>query len=168
MRTQHFLILAAALSLPLIFTACTDESDPKEGGYEAMQNGDHATAASAFKAALEGTDASAPDYTELRLARCEALAFVNGDESEAEFKSLCEEQSELDSKQYALIGRSLLEAEATANAARVVDMGLTAHPDDAKLTALMDKVMVAAAEAADGEDSDAMDALKGMGYLGGD
>ena len=159
MPTQHSLLLALALA----FTACNGGSDPKETAYAALQAGDHATAVSAFDEALAASDPGAPDHTELQLARCEALAYLDGDRAEAEFRDLCAGGAEIGVRQYSLIAGALLGADATVNAVNVVDMGVKAFPDDPKMAALLEKVKEAAAT-----DPAALDALKGMGYLGGD
>lgn len=159
MRTQYSILLALTLSL----TACGGGGDPKEAGYAALQTGDHAAAVSAFDEALAASDSSAPDHAELQLARCEALAYVDGAKAEAEFRSLCEGGSDIGVKQYSLIAGALLAGNAMLNAVNVVDMGVNAFPDDAKMAALLEKVKEAAKE-----DPAALDALKGMGYLGGD
>jgi hypothetical protein len=159
MRTQHSILLTLTLSL----SACNGGGDPKEAGYAALQAGDHAAAVSAFDEALAASDSSAPDHAELQLARCEALAYVDGAKAEAEFKSLVKGGAEIGVKQYSLIAGALIGANATVNAVNVVDMGVKAFPDDAKMAALLEKVKEAAAT-----DPAALDALKGMGYLGGD
>jgi len=159
MRTQHSFLLILTLCL----SACSGGGDPKEAGYAALQAGDHATAVSSFDEALAASDPSALDHAELQLARCEALAYVDGAKAEAEFRSLCASGSDIGVKQYSLIAGALLGANATVNAVNVVDMGVKAFPGDAKMAALLEKVKEAAAT-----DPAALDALKGMGYLGGD
>ena len=88
---------------------------------------------------------------------------MDGAKAEAEFKSLVKGGAEIGVKQYSLIAGALIGADATVNAVNVVDMGVKAFPENAKMASPLEKVKEAAAT-----DPEALDALKGMGYLGGD
>ncbi len=153
------------LSFALCVSACSGGGDPKQDGLAALQASDYAGAVSSFDQALAGlgSDASASERREISLARCEALSYVDGAKAEAAFKAICTEHSDIGVNEYSLIAGAMISGKAMVNAVTVVDLGVKAFPDDPKMAKLLENVKQAAAN-----DSAAMDALQGMGYLGGD
>ena len=156
MRTTIFLSIALTLGLQ----SCGG-GDPQEDAYASQQSGDHEAAVTSFEAALAGMDATSDTYFELSVARCQSLAHVDGDKAEAEFRKLIEADSRINVKQYSLIASELLAASENLSAVNIVDLGVKAFPEDTKMATLLEKVKEAAQS-----DPAALDALKGMGYLG--
>ena len=158
-------ILALTLSLAPLLSACggaaaADPADAADAGYRALGKGDYSGAVSHFDTAL-ATAAPGADTKELALARCEALAHTDPKAVEASMKSI----QGLSAKDYGLIARACLSSKAYTEAGQVMHLGVTAFPDEPAMETLKNEVANAVAKSGD---KAANDALKGLGYLGGD
>lgn len=159
------LILSLAL-LPL--AACgggTDAAGLEDQAYNAMASGDSAQALELFDQLLAGMDASDPRMTELSVARCEALAGVDGKKAQEEFLALAE-ANDLTVKDYTGVAGNLQQAKNFEPAVLVLDAAKQKFPEsEEKILALIDELGKKAAAAGD---EGAASALQGLGYLGGD
>lgn len=162
---QRLLLLTASL-LPLV--ACGGSGDAaslKDEAYKAMDGGDSAAALSKFDQLLATLPADAADRVEVSVARCEALAGVDGDRAREEFLKLAGEH-DLSVRDYTAVAGKLQVAKAYEPAVLVLDAGMKAFPDDkAKIEPLIAELTKKAQAAGD---EGAMSALQGLGYLGGD
>ncbi|MFT5052370.1 MAG: tetraacyldisaccharide-1-P 4'-kinase [Chlamydiales bacterium] len=162
MRTPIALILALSATL----TACGG-ADPKAAAYEAFQSGDYAAAVTSFNEAMTGVDTTSPEYLGLAVARCEALAHTNANDAKDSMIALADAQGgKVTAKDYNLVAQAMVGAREFAPAILLLDDGIQKRfKDDPKLLALVDKINT---EAEKSGDEDTIDALKGLGYVGGD
>lgn len=159
--------LSALTLTALTLTACGG-GDPKEAGTTALQSGDYSKAAEHFAQALKGKDARSEDFVELRVDRCRALAGFDPAAAEREFTGLTvavKEAGALKVADFTQVASALLNAKAGVQAVNVMDLGMKRFPGDEKMNALLEKVKQAAF---DSGDEAAQDALRGLGYIGGD
>ena len=137
--------------------ASTD--DAANEAFKALASGQHAEALLSFDRALAGLDPASPEYRELGLARCEALAHVDGPGTVEAMKAM----QGVSPKQYGKIAQRLIAASKYEEAVLVMDQGVKAHPNDAEMTKLREDISAAAAK-----DPAGAKALQGLGYLGDD
>jgi len=154
----------AALLLALGLAACGGSTDHKKAAYKAFADEDHAEAAQQFEQALASRSASDADYKELKIDRVRALSWVDGDRALVAARNLASELT-LDAREYRDITTEMVNAHAYAPAVQMMDLGMKAFPDDEKMAQVRDVVIETSEQAGDPA---ALNALKGMGYLGGD
>ena len=148
-------------TLLLFVAAGCGSSDPKSEGYSAIQSGDWETAAQNFSTALTGLDPAAPDYVELSVARCQALAHTDPDRAKREFVALAGKTT-LATKDFTIVVSDLVSEGHHLPAIDILDLGVKTFPEDPKMNQLKDKVVQASQET---EDPAVLEKLKGMGYL---
>jgi hypothetical protein len=159
-----------ALSLPLVLAACGGGSaDPKaatDAGYAALGSGDAQTAVDHFAEALGALEPTDPGYKRARMGEIEAKIGLAPDAAASSFLEYSKSQPEqLEPGDYRKVGVQLSDRKALKAAVDVLDAGLSRFADDPKLKEAMD-LTVAAAETSG--DTSALDALRSLGYLGGD
>ena len=147
-------------TLLLASLAACGGGDPAQAGYDALGSGDYAAAASSFTEALAGTQGA--QRTDLTLQLCQALAHTDAGACVAKMKEL-DASTELRVQDYSVVVSELKSAKAYAPATDVLKLATAAFPGDEKLTAMIQDVGDAAKNAGD---SDALSALKGLGYVG--
>ena len=157
-------LLLPALALAPVLSGCGDggasDADPRTA-FKALGQGDYSAAMKTFDAAMAGMEADDPEYLELAVGRCEALAHVDGAKVEAAMLKL----KGLKAKDYASVASALLEAGEYETAVRVMDQGVKALPDDPAIQELEQRVVK---EVESSGDAAANSALSGLGYGGGD
>ncbi len=158
------------LSLPILLAlaaSCGGSSDPatlKNDAYAAMDSGDSAAAVEKFDAVLAQIDASAPDYIEVAVGRCQALAGVDAAKCATEFLALAESAADkLTDKEYAAVASRLVNEKKYSEAIDLLDKGMKTFNESPKMKTLLDNVIAKSKEA--GDDS-VTSKLKGLGYLG--
>jgi len=162
MRTTTLTLLTLTLGL----TACGGGggTDPAQEGLAALNDGDHAAALEHFNKALEGKTSADEDYYELAVDRARALAYVDADKVAEAITTLAGEAT-IAARDYRRITTDLVTEKAFLPAVQVMDLGIKAYPEDEKMEKVKEKVI---AESRAANDTGALDALSGMGYLGGD
>jgi len=150
------------LALSLGSSSC-NEADPRSGGLEALQAGEHERAAKLLGEALADIDPGAPEYVEVAMGRCSALAHVDADACLVQFEQL-ENGGSPKPADYAAITGELTRARKHAAAIALVDRGIARFPDDQDLIALRTEVQQAQSKPEKTSEQAAMD---GFGYTGG-
>ncbi len=159
-------ILLLALALTLAATSCGGSSDPAsltDAGTQALQSSHYSEALSKFEAALEQMDEGHTHYLVAKLGAIEARVYSDADAAEAEFLAMAKAMpDQIGANRYRKIGGRMTDAKKFMQAIHVLDAGIKAFPDDAKMKPYMDAVKKAAQDAGD---SDALSELAGLGYL---
>jgi hypothetical protein len=151
--------------LALVFSAGScGSADPKAEGMSALQASDYGKAAVHLETALASLDPGSPDYMEVAMGRCKALAHTDSQKAKAEFEKLATSQ-DMRVADYSEIVSHLLSAKQFMPAIEIMDGGLKKFPGDPKMILIKEKVVAQSKQAADPA---AMQTLKGLGYLGGD
>lgn len=149
-------------SLLLASLAACGGGDPAQAGHDAYGSGDYAAAASSFREALAGAEGD--QRIDLSLELCKSLAHTDPAACVAEMAKL-DAATDLRVSDYNVVVAELNSAREYMPAVDVLKMAKAAYPEDEKLVALIQKVGDAAASAGD---SDALQALSGLGYVGND
>lgn len=159
-----------ALTLPLVLTACgggsADPAAATSAGYEALGKGDAEQAVDHFAKALGQLKPGDPGYKRARMGEVEAKIQLAPEAAAGSFLEYARSQPEqVVAEDYRKVGVQLSDRKALKAAVDVLDAGLKRFAGDAKLKESMD-LTVAAAETSG--DTSALDALRGLGYIGGD
>ena len=155
--------------LALTFTACGGSSDPAEltrSGHKALGTQDFAGAHESFEAALSamGEDTSNPLYLEAKLGSIEARATTYAEQAKDELIALSAAlPGQVTDKDFNRIANRMGDAGKYAEAIALLDVADDAYPDSEHLKKLGARL---AEDASKGGDSDALEMLKGMGYVG--
>jgi hypothetical protein len=162
MATRTTLALAAlCLTLPL--ASCGggggDPASLTNDGYASLGSGDHQGALESFEKALAGLDANAPEYMRAKMGEIEALTHLDADRAKDALLGLGDRAGE---SEYSKVASNLTVEGHFMQAIDVLDAGVKKYGESPKLKALLDKVK---AEAEKSGSSDALDKLKGLGYL---
>ena len=152
------------LLLTLGLAACSGSQDPALAGLEALNSGNHAEALSHFDTALAEKTSADPDFYELSIDRLRAMAYQQPEAVPAGVTALAG-QATVTARDYRTITTDLVSGKQFVSAVNVMDLGMKAYPDDEKMGLVKDKVIAASKAAGD---AGALEALAGMGYLGGD
>ncbi len=129
-------LAVGSLALALSLCSCSGSgNDPRRSGLEALQAGEHGRAADLLGKALEILDPGAPEYVEVAMGYCKALARVDGQECLEQFERL-ERGGLAGSADYSAIASDLGNAGQHAAALALVDRGLVRFPADETLIAL--------------------------------
>ena len=159
MRTKTLLLL-----LPLGLISCGGSQDPAVAGREALSDNNYQEALTHFDAALTGKTSADPDFYDLSIDRMRAMAYHQADEVTGALSALAG-QATISARDYRSITTDLVTAKDFVAAVSVMDLGMKAYPEDEKMVKVKDKVIAASKAAGD---AGALEALAGMGYLGGD
>lgn len=164
MKTLPLLCL---LSLPL--AACGEPADAtsrKDDAYLALNGGDALGALAGFDQLLGEMDPSAPDFVEVSVARCQALAGVDPERAKRDFLIL-DEAHDLEIRDYTAMSGQFLRDEAFLEAIEVCEAGCRAYPDDLDRFEQLKSQL--ARRAATSGSPEVESILKGFGYgQGGD
>lgn len=162
---------ALALVLSLALAACGGSADPKvetDAGYAALGSGDAQKAVDHFAAALGAMKPGDAGYKRARMGEVEAKLQFAPEAAANSFLEFAKAQpDQVAAEDYRKVGTQLNSRKALVQATHVLDAGLKRFADDAQLKAAMEQTKVAAAEAEASGDTSAMDALRGLGYIGG-
>jgi len=169
--------------LPLLLlglAACGGATDPAtqvDAGYSALSAGDHAAAVTSFEGALAGLEAGTPQHLDAKLGQIQALCYTDPGSASQELLGLSKDSgvkagdynkvvTELVAAAQAKAATDTDQASATINeAVAILTKGKETFPDYDKWDALIKKTGDRAASLGSG---DALEALKGLGYVGGD
>ncbi|MDP6763887.1 MAG: hypothetical protein QF903_07905 [Planctomycetota bacterium] len=157
-------LFALCLSLILAAGCSADPGQRTDAGHKALNSGDFALAYEQFSAAVGAFAADDPRLLEARLGQCRAQAHIDPPGAKDAFLALASGSS-LEYRDFNLITTDFKAAGAYTEAIEVLGAGMQAFPENTALIALRDH-MGKAAEASG--DSDSLDALKGLGYVGND
>jgi hypothetical protein len=168
----HRSLGACALSLLLLLPACgggsADPAAATNAGYEALGKGDAGAAVDHFADALAALKPGDPGYKRARMGEVEAKLQLAPEAAASSFLEFAKAQpDQVAAEDYRKVGTQLNARKALVQASHVLDAGLKRFADDAQLKAAMEQTKVAAAEAEASGDTSAMDALRGLGYIGG-
>lgn len=159
--------IALVAALVLVTPGCGGGSDPaalSQEGFQELGAGDFEAAEHSFAKALEGMDSSHADYLRVRLGHVEAQARIAPARAKDEFLALATAMKDkVTDRHYNQVGGRLADAGAFPEATAVLEAGLAAFPESKALADLR-KSLGDRAKASG--DSGALDALKGLGYVG--
>ena len=159
------LLLAALLLVP----ACGGSSDPAsltDSGYKALAIGDYGAAAGDFEQALEaiGVDATHASFGRAKIGAIEAYSQTDAARARSEFLAFAESHpDQLTDRDYNRIAGRLGDAGNLEEAIALLEAGKAAYPESTHLDALGARLVEQASQSGD---SGALDALKGLGYVG--
>jgi major membrane immunogen (membrane-anchored lipoprotein) len=159
----------AALSL-ILLAACSS-SDPKlltDEGQQALGRGDAAAALESFDQARAHMTPQSADYLRASMGRFRALARLDktGKMAKDEFLAFQKAQAgRVQDVDFKTVVDALLAVQRVQPAAELVEAGKQAFPDSAVMKQLVVAVGNAAKQAKNGE---AMDRMRGIGYVGDD
>lgn len=160
------LITACALAF---LASCGGGSDPRaltDEGSKALNSGDYADAVKSYEKALAeiGTDTQNPDWKRAKMGLFQARAQVDGTRAKEEFLQFAgANPSAVNDGDFNLIASKLGSARKLDEAIAVLEAGKAAFPESQHLDALGKELVNRAKESGD---AGALDALKGLGYVG--
>ncbi len=162
--------------LPFLFVllplaSCKGGEDPKvltAHGRTELAGGAYETAEQNFRDALAAIagDKSDPNYLNASMGLCEALAnqgAEEADEARGKFLALAKESDKITDRHFNTIGGMLGKSKNLAQATEVLSAGLEQYPDSEHLKKLLGELGKMAEASGGGA---ALDALKGLGYVG--
>ena len=155
------LLLPCLLALSLTLVSC-GSSDPKKEGLEAIQSGKWDEAVASLDKAIAGLPAEAPDYMEIAMGRCTALAHVDAPRAKAEFETLIQ-SGKTQMADFSTIVSHLMAANEYVPAIELMDKGLKQFPEQPEMVNLRNRVVL---ESKASGSPEAQNALKGLGYAG--
>jgi len=158
------------LALLLAFSSCggSDPTELTDRGYAALRSGDYSAAAKLLDEALValGTDPAQPSWMRAKMGAIEARTHTEPARAKDEFLQLAAANpSRVTDKDFSLIGGLLGESGKLDEAITVLTAGMEAHAESPSLKGLMGKLGDMAKSSGS---AGALDALKGLGYAGGD
>lgn len=159
-------LLPLALALPLL-AACSGSADPAQltrDGIAALNAGKPEEAYSKLDDAVAAMEPSDPKYGQAAVNRCRALAHTDAAKAKAEFVELAAAHaSVVEERDYEMMADTLRSRGKYAEAIDVLAAGMERYKESPKLVALRDAI---GDEAKSSGDSAALDAIKGLGYVG--
>ena len=162
-------LTTALLALLPLVTACGGSSDPSEltsTASKALATGDFAGAKSDFDAALEaiGEDAQHPDYLKAKMGAIEARTKDEAKAAVSMFLALHKKVGDkVGAADFNLIGGRLGDSGNFDEAIELAKAGMEAFPGSTHLETLVQRLGDMAASTGS---SAALDALRGLGYVG--
>lgn len=157
------------LVLLLFATQACSDADPRaltDSGSKALDSGDHAAAAKNYAAALEaiGADTQHPEWLRAQLGSIRARIHIDPGAAAEDFLALARaHSSKITPDHFNVIGGRLGDAGRLTEASAVLEAGLQAHPESPHLLALRNELGKRAEASGD---AGALEALKGLGYVG--
>lgn len=159
---------ALAPALLCLVAACSDPT-PKELNDEAakaLNSGDYKGALASSEKAIKavGSETADPQYLRAHLGAVEARCFLDAPRAGADFLELAKANPKtIGDREYSMVASRLAQAKRFDAAIDVLKAGKSAFPDS---VALKQAVQTAGEMAAKANDTAALDALKGLGYIG--
>ena len=157
---------ALALALPL-FAACSGSADPEQltrDGVTALSSGKAEEAYALLDKAVHAMEPSHPKYGQAAVNRCCALAATDSAKAKDEFLKLAGEHASLvEERDYEMVADAMRQRKSFEEAIAVLAAGMERYQESPKLVALRDTI---GDEAKASGDSSALDAIKGLGYVG--
>jgi tetratricopeptide (TPR) repeat protein len=162
--------LFATITLCLL-SACGGSSDPRalaDAGSKALNSGKYEEAAESFEKALGalGGDTANPLWMQAKLGSIKARTRFDATRAKNEFLELAKASpSKVTDSDYNLIASKLGDAGKIDEAIEILEVGKKAYPESPHLDALGNELVKKASESGE---SDAIDKLRSLGYVGGD
>lgn len=169
----------AALLL-LLSTACggeTSATDSTDAGYSSLNSGSYDDAARSFESALAGLKAGDEGYLSAKLGWVQAQCHLDAGKAKTELLGLSKD-SGVKASDYSMVVTEIISAATSQaandadgasatieNAIAILEQGKKDFPDYDKWDALIKKTGDKAVSLGS---ADALEALKGLGYVGGD
>lgn len=159
---------ACLLSLALLLPACggSDPAALTHSGNTALGSGDFDAALADFQSALDaiGSDTSHPEYVRAKLGAIEAWTKLDPAKARDEFLKLADAMPDrVNDRDFNRIGGRLGDAGNINEATELAQAGKERYPDSAHLDTLIKRL---GDQAQAGGDSEALEALRGLGYVG--
>jgi hypothetical protein len=154
-----------ALALALCVVGCggSTPADPVAAAEEALQKGDSSKAVSLLRSAVADMKSGTPDHHEALVLLCSALAEEKAEEARDLFLDFAKQYPDVVSPRNFKDVQSYLQTYGHyAVAVDVMDAGLKRWQDDPVMVEMKNKLIAAAQSAADPE---ALEKLKGLGYM---
>jgi len=162
--------LTGLLALPLL-AGCGDTdagaADPTrlaDAGYASLGSSDFEGALDDFERALGALEPGAPGFVRAAMGKVEALIHLDAGRARDEFLALAAGYPDaVGTREFKTVGGKLTSEKRFEEAISVLHAGLEAYAEDPGLQAMLDRV---AEESERAGDAGALDALRGLGYLG--
>ena len=165
--------IALLLTLLFVTTSCGGGVDPKEensAGYSALQQQEYDVALRRFQTSLEviGDDTSHPHYLKSKLGAIEAQSHLDAGQARIDFLALAKAMpGQVDDRDFYAIGNQMVGADKLDDAIALLGAGLAKYPDSSSLDRLRTQAGKRAEQLANETgNSDLLDKLKGLGYVG--
>jgi len=153
------------LLTPFLVLGC-GEKNPEELGYEALQDGRYEEAMVQLLAAYSGVEKGTPKHRELGVTYFQAMAHVSPEKCRSGFLKVIELGHIVPTERdFETVAGELMQTQAFTEAARVVDAGIKAFPDNTRLPEFIEKLVKMAKQ---GDRPELASTLLGMGYGGGE
>lgn len=166
MTTRPKLFSAFALCLSLAACGGGDGASTLEEANAALGSQDYAAARDKFAAAASALDPSDPNYLAARQGEIEALIHVDAEEARNRFLELAADHPEqIGEREYRNVVQKMQAERKATEAVPVLHAAIERFPDSARLDEMMEQLKK---DALSGGDAETVDALKGLGYIGGD
>jgi len=149
--------------------ACGEDSDPRaltDEGSKALNSGKYEDAAKSYRKALAelGSDSANPEWKRAKLGLVQAEARLDAAKAKNEFLEYAKgNPSRITDSDYNLIASKFGDAGKIDEAIEILEVGKAAYPESPHLDAL-GKELANRAKASGA--TDALDKLKGLGYVG--
>jgi len=159
----------ASVLLALLLTACGGSSDPAEltnSGYKNLSAADFGAAIDDFDRALAaiGEDPANPLYLRAKMGAIGAHTEADPARARTDFLALSEALPDsVSDRDFSRVAGRLGDAGHFKDAVALLEKGKAAHPDSTALDALGKQL---AAQANQADDPAAVEALRGLGYVG--
>ncbi len=159
------------LALTLALSACGGATDPaslNDAGAKALNSGDYLDAFTQYDAAVTalGADTGNAQYNRAMWGFIEAGAHVDAGRAEDVFLDYAKANSAvMSAKDYIKVATWLADADNFTEATHVGKAGLEAYTESPALDAVMNTIQAAAAKAGDTE---AVNEMESLGYIGDD
>ncbi|MFT4539884.1 MAG: hypothetical protein ACI841_005092 [Planctomycetota bacterium] len=145
--------------------ACGGSSNPaalKNEAFAAMASGDAGGSVAKFDELLEGIDKNAPDFIEVSVGRCQALAAVDPEKCQTDFLALAGNSgNSITDKDYSAVVSHLVSNKEFTPAIMIMHDGMKRFPESPNMQKLLESVT-----AASSKDPAAKSLMGGLGYLG--
>lgn len=169
-RPSRLLVITLVAAIAALLTWCScgsGSADPTEStnaGYAALGRSDWTAAQAEFEKALAHLKPTDAGYVRAKMGQVEALIYSDAGKARDEFLGLAKAlPTSIGAKDYKVVGSKLTSERKYVIAIDVVDVGRKACPDDQSLKQVMDKIIE---ESKKTNDPEALEKLKGLGYIG--
>lgn len=160
------LLSASCLALVLASTGCGHKSalDLTNDGMSAMSGGDAKTALASFDGALKELKETDPEYMRASVGRAQALVRIDPAKAAREFLELAKKNRDrIKDQDFHIVVSEFVRARKFTDAVELMHQGNLMFPKSEKMNSIKDAVI---AESKKANDAAAIEALKGLGYIG--
>ena len=157
--------LATLLIVPLALMVACKPVNYQEEGFEALQDGNYEKAAQYFAAAAAKVRKDSPEFHQIAVGRCQALAHTNPDLCLKTFNTIVkDEQIVIEARDYETVVGELMQARAYVQAAKITMAGIQELPDNMALPEFQTQLKKLAEQP---ENSELSTTISSSGYGGG-